>query len=165
MAKTVYRMSPLGEEARSRLENQGFYLPDIPNEDPSLPVDVSDLDSPTLMSMFSLFTAWCDYASAQVGLAVVMEREAERLLEHAEAESWRDMGKGASVTASKALVVLSDDVQDARVALDECYAYRRLVTDLSARYERDAAVLSRELTRRTSENGPKQSRRERWGNA
>jgi hypothetical protein len=165
MAKTVYRMSPIGEEARHRLENQGFYMPDAPDEEPALPTDVSDLDSPTLMALFSLFTGWCDYAAAQVGLAVVMEREAERLLEKAEAEAWRDIGKGASVTASKALVVLSDDVQDARYHLDECYAYRRLVSDLAARYERDAAVLSRELTRRTSENGPKQSRRERWGNA
>lgn len=156
-----YRVSSMGADAKASLVYQGFQLPDIPTESPTLPVDVSDLDSSELMALFSLFTSWCDYAAAQLGLAVIAEREAERALEVAEAEAWYELPK-SSVSAGKALVALSEKVQDAKFALDKNHAYRRMLSDLSVRYERDAAVLSRELTRRTSESSGKTVRRERW---
>lgn len=161
MMKGGYAVSPLGLAAADKLMKQGFEFPSIPEEIVTLPVDLSDLDAKDLMAHFSLLTSWVDYAEAQVGLAVVKERECERALDIAEAEAWRDMPK-SSVSAAKALIALNDTVQEKKVELDTAHAYRRLVTGLSARYERDAAVLSRELTRRTSEYSPKTARRERW---
>lgn len=156
-----YRTSDLGAQARASLADQGFVLPDKPSSDPVLPDDVSDLDSKSLMGLFTLFTAWCDYAAAQLGLAVVAEREMERDLEVAEAQAWKNLPK-ASVSAGKALVALSVEVQDAKFELDKTHAYRRMLSDLASRYERDAAILSRELTRRTSDSSGKTIRRERW---
>jgi hypothetical protein len=161
IVKTRYRASPLGQGAKALLEHQGFDFPSAPEEVVDLPSDVSDLDSKDLMTMFAVFTAWADYAGAQVGLSVIAEREMERALDIAEAKAWQDMPK-SSVTQGKAMIALDDSVIAAKDRLDEAYAYRRLVTDLAARYERDAAVLSRELTRRTSESAPKQTRRDRW---
>ena len=161
MSSTHYLSTPFGQTAKERLEEQGFSFPPAPDEVVELPQDVSDLGGEDLMVMFSMFTAWSDYASAQVGLAVIAEREKERALELAEAQAWQNLPKG-SVTAAKALIALDDEVRDCRDELDDAHAYRRLITDLAARYERDAAVLSRELTRRTSEYGPKQARRSKW---
>lgn len=157
-----YSMSFDGSIAVKLLGKQGFELPPKPGDPVVLPTDVSELDSSDLMTSFALFTAWTDYASAQVGLAVVAEREAERQLEHAEAKAWRDIPPKTPVTAAKAIVSLDRSVIESKQELDTAYAYRRLVSDLASRYERDAAVLSRELTRRTSESSPKMSRRDRW---
>lgn len=159
--KTKYRTSPGGQAAKALLERQGFDFPAAPEEVVDLPTDVSELDAKDLMTIFATFTAWADYAGAQVGLSVIAEREMERALDIAEARAWQEMPK-SSVTQSKALIALDETVIQAKDRLDEAYAYRRLVTDLAIRYERDAAVLSRELTRRTSEFAPKQTRRERW---
>lgn len=159
--KTKYRVSPVGQRAKSLLQNQGFGFPPAPEETVELPPDVSEVDGKELMLLLATFTAWADYAGAQVGLSVIAEREMERMLDIAEATAWKSMAK-SSVTESKAMLALDESVIHAKECLDEAHAYRRLVTDLAARYERDAAVLSRELTRRTSESSPRQARRDRF---
>lgn len=164
----MYYATDDGKEAKELLEGQGFKFPEQPNDEdqPSLPSDLSDLDDRDLMEEFALFTAWADYAAAQVGLAVIAEREAEREVDSEEARVWRDQlrfNPKAPVAAVKAVMMTDPKVIDARKIHDKAYAYRRLVADLTDRYERDAAVLSRELTRRTqSEWNARQSRRERW---
>jgi hypothetical protein len=162
----MYYASDDGREAMDRLEDQGFSFPTEPKDQPELPHDLSDLADADLMEEFSIFTAWADYAGAQSGLAVIAEREAERLLESEEARVWRDQMRfnpKAPVAAVKAVMGEDAKVSEARSLLNKAYAYRRLVQDLAERYERDAMVLSRELTRRTqSEWNAKQARRERW---
>jgi hypothetical protein len=165
MTKGAYAVSPTGLAAADKLMKQGFEFPEQPGDGATLPDDLSDLDPRDLIETFALMTAWADYAHAQVGLATISEREAERVLEKAQARYWLDSPKGATVASLRTLSVLDPDVTKAQQDLDEHHAYRRLVSDLASRYERDAAVLSRELTRRTSENSPKSTRRERWGGA
>lgn len=159
MGEATYHSSADGEEALGTLKGQGFRLPDKPDLDPALPADLSDLDDDALMEEFALFTAWADYASAQVGLAVISERKAERDLEWITGLFWSNAPRSRAVTAIKAEASQDPDVREAQEALDKAYAYRRLVSDMAARYERDANVLSRELTRRTQIDT---RRRERW---
>lgn len=161
----AYETSPVGEHVVGKLEKQGFKLPPAPDvaDQPMLPEDLSDLDDKMLMDEFALFTAWADYANAQVGLAVVAEREAERDVEWHTAVFWSDQPRTRSVTTIKAEAGQDPGIRTAQEELDKASAYRRVVSDLAARYERDAMVLSRELTRRTTgEWNAKQSRRERW---
>lgn len=164
----MYYATDDGKDAKELLEGQGFKLPEQPDEDdqPTLPSDLSDMDDSALMEEFALFTAWADYAAAQVGLAVIAEREAERGVESEEARVWRDQlrfNPKAPVAAVRAIMMIDPKVLDTRKVRDKAYAYRRLTADLTDRYERDAAVLSRELTRRTqTEWNARQSRRERW---
>lgn len=161
---TVYIASPNGETALSKVVDQGFKLPESPDREdqPALPHNLEDLDDTALMEEFSLFTAWADYASAQVGLAVISEREAELELEWQISLHYTDSPSKKAVTLTKAEALQNPDVYEARKKVEEAYAYRRVVTDLAERYERDANVLSRELTRRTSEGSVKAARREKW---
>lgn len=164
MSKTEYHVSPEGEAALSKVLSQGFALPESPGveDQPALPHDLDELDDKALMEEFSLFTAWADYASAQVGLAVIAERAAELDMEWHISLYYRDAPTKRAVTLTKAEALQNPDVYEARKKYEEAYAYRRVVSDLADRYERDAAVLSRELTRRTSEGSVKASRREKW---
>jgi hypothetical protein len=161
---TTYRVSPEGEVALAKIEDQGFHMPESPGVDskPVLPTDLSDLDDAALMEEFSLFIAWADYASAQVGLAVIAERASELELEWQISLHLTDASTKKTVTQIKGEALQNPDVYAARKKVEEAYAYRRVVSDLSDRYERDAAVLSRELTRRTNESSAKNSRREKW---
>lgn len=163
MAGTMYRASLEGEKALAKIVDQGFTLPESPGDDkPELPDDLSTLDDAGLMEEFSLFTAWADYAHAQVGLAVIAERSAELELEWQVSLHITDSPAKKTVTLTKAEALQNPDVYEARKKYEEAYAYRRVVSDLAERYERDAAVLSRELTRRTSEASVRNTRREKW---
>lgn len=146
-----YSMSPLGGEAVEKVEAQGFRLPDPPDvaDQPKLPEDLSDLDDEALMNEYALFTAWADYANAQVGLATIAEREAERHHDYITGLFWSDQPRTKPVTLIKAEAAQEPGIMEAAEALDKATAYRRVVSGLAAFYERDAAVLSRELTRRT----------------
>ena len=161
---TVYHSSPNGAAAVAKVEDQGFKLPQSPGVDdqPALPHNLEDLDDVALMEEFSLFTAWADYASAQVGLAVISEKELELELEWQISLHYTDAPTKKAVTLTKAEALQNPDVYEARRNFEEAYAYRRVVTDLAERYERDANVLSRELTRRTSEGSVKAARRDKW---
>lgn len=161
---TTYIVSPNGESALAKVLDQGFKLPESPGKDdqPALPHNLEDMDDTALMEEFSLFTAWADYASAQVGLAVIKEREAELELEWQISLHYSDASPKKAVTLTKAEALQNTDVYEARKEYEEAYAYRRVVSDLADRYERDANVLSRELTRRTSEGSVKAARREKW---
>lgn len=162
MGKTIYRMDDTGESAMKKVMEQGFAFPETPDSHPTLPTDLDELDNRDLMAEFSLFTAWADYANAQVGLASIAERDAELELEFQISLHYGSVPSRKSVTIAKAEILQNPDVYEARKKVEEAYAYKRVVSDLAARYERDAAVLSRELTRRSLDVGPKASRRDRW---
>jgi hypothetical protein len=112
------------------------------------------------------FTAWGDYASAQVGLAVITERECEMELELITADVWQKTLKvepKTSVTVLKTVALTVESVAKARRTYEDAYAYRRLISDVADRFEKDALVLSRELTRRTQmEFGARTRRRDKW---
>lgn len=144
------QVSRYGQEAMKRLASRGFSTPDQPGTPCAILEDVTELDDEGLVNELALLTAWADYAAFQHALAVVEEREAERCLASAEASNWKRRPAKATVTESRTLTNLDEDVMEAQDGLDKVYAYRKLLGELVSRYERDAAVLSRELTRRTA---------------
>lgn len=158
---TTYRLDPVGEKALEKVLDQGFHLPEVPADQPSLPSDLSELDDQSLMEELALFTSWADYAGSQVGLAVISERSAELDMEWQISRYYSDSSRSTPVTITKAEALQDPDVYASRRKFEEAHAYRRLVADLHARYERDATVLSRELTRRTSEVSSRAARRAR----
>lgn len=146
------------EDAVDAAEGQGFKLPPRPSEDhPELPSDLSELADQSLVELMVEFVAWTDYAAAQLGLAVMTERAADRTVEGVIADNWAAAlaaDPKVSVTALRMMQLNDPTVRAARVAQDSAYAYKRLISDLTERYERDGAVLSRELTRRTAGEKP-----------
>jgi hypothetical protein len=163
----TYYSSSLGDDALDSIKQQGFALPVKPAQDrPELPDDLSDLDDESLTQLMKEFTAWGDYASAQVGLAVITERECEMELELITADVWQKTLKvepKTSVTVLKTVALTVESVAKARRTYEDAYAYRRLISDVADRFEKDALVLSRELTRRTQmEFGARTRRRDKW---
>lgn len=153
-----YVMSLFGEGALRVVQKQGFRLPPRPDDHLELPSDLSAVANEQLVQLMAGLTAWADYAHAQLGLAQIAEREAQREVDNAEAAVLAGLPK-ATVTVQKAMVTEDPDVKSKKTNLDRAYAYRHVVQSLAARYDRDVAVLSRELTRRTHDAPVVPSRR------
>lgn len=145
--------------ALNSLSTKGFKIPAKPTyEIPDLPRDITELDDDDLMELFVTLTSWTDYVAPQVAVSAIDERECDRLVSVLEAtamiNNWKG-GSGDRITIAKAHILLDPRVTEARKELDEKHAYRKLVETLLQNLERDAALVSRELTRRTSDNGVK----------
>lgn len=138
--------------AAESLAKQGLHLWEQPEtEIPVLPSDLTALDDEDLMVLYSLLTAWSDFISTQVSCAQIDERAAERRL--SQEENLLMIASGANgdrVTYARAQVAADPRIVALKDVVEEAYAYRKLVESLAANVERDASLVSRELTRRTS---------------
>jgi hypothetical protein len=129
------------------------------------------------MELFAQLTAWAGFLSGQLAVAEIDERTAEAVLEAAEAtalirgyaelDASREVGPRGGVTEVRATMVkahrdLDPDVILQKQSIAERYAYRKLVGVLFTNVERDAALVSRELTRRTGSYEAKPRRESRW---
>jgi hypothetical protein len=128
---------------------------------PDLPRDITELDDEGLMDLFVQFTQWNDHLSGARAIAVINEREAERVLDTHEAHSmlanWTD-SKADRVAVTKAKIASDPKVIELREDLDTKYAFRKMIETRAENVERDSQVVSRELTRRTSDGGGFRSR-------
>lgn len=152
----------ISRKAVEGLKELGFGLSPKPGYDiPELPRDITDLDDEGLMDLFVQFTQWNDHLAGAQALAIINEREAQRAVDHAEAaamlKNWTGT-KGDRVALVKAQIAASDDLKDLYADLDTKYAYRKLIEARTLNVERDSQVVSRELTRRTSDLGGMRSR-------
>jgi hypothetical protein len=139
------------------LNELGFALTPKPEYDiPSLPRDITELDDEGLMDLFVQYTQWNDHLAGAFAIAVVNEREADSSLKNAEAvallNNWTG-AKGDRVTLVKAQIQASEAIQELIYDYDTKYAFRKLIETRTQNIERDANVVSRELTRRTSDGG------------
>ena len=159
------RMRAESDAANAALERQGLHLPERPLMDaPGLPEDITGLDDASLMYLFTQLNVWASYCAGQLACAQIDERATQRTLDYAEATAlltgWKG-GSDARVAVAKATVATDDEVRALRMTLDEDHAYRKLIEVLSANLERDVALVSREITRRSAAE-PRRSRSERW---
>lgn len=154
------RTDAVSRTAVRQLAEQGFRVPNYPDSEiPFLPPDITGLGDESLMDLFVCLTAWTDFVGMQVACAQIDERSASRALDAAEASLYsRSTSSSERVTDLKAKVAAHPDVLKARETLDEKHAYRKVIEALFSSIERDASLVSREITRRTSTS----SRRDRW---
>lgn len=132
---------------------------------PTLPRDITELDDEGLMDLFVQFTQWNDYLAGAQAVAIVNEREAQRAVDQAEAtamlKNWTGT-KGDRVALVKAQIADDDSIKDLYMDLDTKYAFRKLIETKTQNVERDSQLVSRELTRRTSDGGGMRSRTRRF---
>ena len=107
------------------------------------------------MSLYSEMVSWVNYAKAEVVKAEIMEEQSMGTLKHLEASTlinqWDDrVNKSETVTMSKARRDVDPEVAAATGSHRESRAYRKMVDTVFDRCERNAMVLSRELSRRIS---------------
>lgn len=133
-----------------------FNFPKKPGDGiPSLPLYLDELSDASLMALYSEMVSWVNYAKAEVAKAEIMEEQSLGALKYLEASTlinqWDDrVNKSETVTMSKARRDVYPEVVDATGKHRESRAYRKLVDTVFDRCERNANVISRELSRRIS---------------
>jgi hypothetical protein len=140
---------------------QGLDVPDKPdNEMPEMPSDLTELSDQDLMQLYSQIIAWSDFIAVQQSFAQTDERRIKRRLEFLEAKALiRARTVTDKITDARTNMKADPDVAEAHDTAGSAEAYRKLIEALYSNLERDAALISRELTRRTtSERG----RRDKW---
>lgn len=121
------------------------------------------------------FTRWADYSGGQLAVADVDERYADAYVDQLKAkhliETWdagdddeRPKSKRPGVTVARAGKAMDPIYQEAVQAKLNAYARRKLLAARHEAFERDAAVVSRELSRRI-ERDPSARRTARFGGA
>ena len=156
----------ISRDVLAAVNELGFSLTVKPEYDiPDLPRDITELDDEGLMDLFVQFTQWNDHLAGAQAIAIINEREAQRTLDNAEASSmlsnWTG-AKGDRITLIKAQIAASKEIQDLQHELDIKYAFRKLIETRTLNVERDSQLVSRELTRRTSDGGGMRSRTRRF---
>lgn len=148
----MFRNGATAGWAMQALYDQGLSVPDKPLGDiPTLPSDLTEVDDEELMILYTHLTAWSDFISTQVSIAQIDERESNTNLDREENRLMILSGdKGDRVTYARAQVAADPKIVALKEKTDECHAYRKLIESLAANVERNAALVSRELTRRTS---------------
>ena len=149
-------------EAKRRLEQHEIQMPTRPRlAAPELPDDLTEQPDAALMKLFSRTTRWSEYLSAQVAAAEVDERYADAVVEKIKALKSLEYKGEKTVSAAKAHAYTDDDYNDALTEQQRAYAFRKLITAVYENSERNAALLSRELTRRVNRD-TRERRVERW---
>jgi len=148
------------------LDELGFGLSAKPTEGiPELPRDITELDDEGLMDLFVQFTQWNDHLAGVQAVAIINERESQRNLDNYESTSllkkWTGT-KGETITFVKAQIAASDEMQALAIDLDTKYAFRKLIEIRTDGVEKNSRVVSRELTRRTSDGGGMRARTRRF---
>jgi hypothetical protein len=121
-----------------------------------LPADITDLSSDALGELFTRLTAWTDYIASQKVLAELEERASLKKKDFTENTMLiKRMGaqvKGERITAVKAEISINPELVELENDYEEKYAYRKLVEMLLNNHERDLALVSREITRRSNDS-------------
>lgn len=129
-----------------------------------MPRDITELSSEQLAEKFTELTAWADYIASQLAMAQIEERTAQKKLDFAEntmlVRRMNNGVKGERVTYVKAEISIDPQIQELSQTYDEKYAYRKMVEMLLNNHERDLALVSREITRRTNDQ---RAMRKDWG--
>ena len=153
----------IAKHAVDALHELGFSLAPKPEEEiPELPRDITELDDEGLMDLFIHYTQWNDHLAGAQAVAAINLREAESALKQAEATSilknWTD-NKKDTVSVLKAQGAASPEMQELRYDLDTKYAFHELLKIRTENVERNRQLVSRELTRRTSDGGMRSRQR------
>jgi hypothetical protein len=152
-------------QRRDVYRDLGINEPPTPGSDPpTLETDIDDLTDKQLMDLFVRFTRWTDYFQNQLAIEEIYEHHAEmeiRRLEGLYLTRNRPEKASEAVTWVRAQMETEPEIRGARDALKLYYARRKLKQMLFESSERDAAVVSRELTRRTDVKNPGYRRADR----
>jgi hypothetical protein len=161
----MLNLGPMSDLAVKKMAEQNINMWPDQSDQPKMPRDISVLDSDELSGLFTQLTAWSNYVAGQLAAAQVDEHVLNKKKDSLEARLFLDKDnskvKGERVTLIKAQVAADPKVEDLENQLTHAYAYRKMVEVVANNFERDVALVSREITRRT--NDIRMSRKDRLG--
>lgn len=118
------------------------------------------------MQLFVGLTRWTDYFGGLLAICDVEERSANLILEKAKAlallKAGGARGRDDRVTYAKAEVAVDPEVTEHEAAYESAHAKRRFAAVHFEASERDASLVSRELTRRIGRSEVHERRTARW---
>ena len=124
----------------------GYNDPQRPPEGiPEMIIHVDLLSDDELMHRFNLSTAWADFLSVETAKALAEEERLEDAVEEAKALAVLEGTLGLNKDRAKGVL----DTRELRLRYRTARNVRKLVESRFGNCVRDAAALSRELTRRT----------------
>ena len=161
----MLNLGPMSDLAVKKMAEQNINMWPDQSDQPKMPRDISVLDSDELSGLFTQLTAWSNYVAGQLAAAQVDEHVLNKKKDSLEAQLFlakdNSKVKGERVTLIKAQVAADPKIQDLENQLTLTYAYRKMVEVVANNFERDVALVSREITRRT--NDIRMSRKDRLG--
>ena len=142
------------DQVRHRVYDEiGVEEPEAPDFGiPRLEPILDELGDKQLMELFVKLTRWADYFANELAIEEIAERCADsevRRLEGLYMIAHKPARASEAVTWVRAQMESDTEIQTAREALRIHYARRKLKQMLFENAQRDAALVSRELTRRT----------------
>jgi hypothetical protein len=159
----MLNLGPVSSLAVKKMAEQNINMWPDQSDQPKMPKDISILDSDELSALFTELTAWSNFVAGQLAAAQVDEHVLNKKKDSLEARLFLDKDnakvKGERVTLIKAQVAADSRVEDLENQLTHAYAYRKMVEVVANNFERDVALVSREITRRT--NDIRMSRKDR----
>lgn len=151
----MLNLGPMSDLAVKKMADQNISMWPVQSEQPNMPKDISVFDSDELSSLFTKLTAWSNYVAGQLAAAQVDEYVLNKKKDSLEAKLFLDKDnskvKGERVTLIKAQVAADPKVEHLESQLMHAYAYRKMVEVVADNFERDVALVSREITRRTND--------------
>jgi hypothetical protein len=157
----VIPRTPSSEYAGPNPETESVALGQPPEfELPDLPRDLTALNDPRLMTLFSEFVAWQNYAATKLGEYEIEETRAEAAQRYAEDLVMMGASKG-EIQRTRHTLSQDKQVEDARNRAIQAYALRKTTAVVFANCERVVNLISRELSRRIA-TSPTERRNQRW---
>jgi len=151
----MLNLGPASEDAVKKLKEQNIEMWPEQSRQPLMPGDISVLDSEALSELFTKLTAWSNFVAGQLAAAEVDEKYLEKRKNTLEAKLLLakdgDKVKGERITLIKAQVNANPMIVELDEQLMKNYAYRKMVEVIANNFERDVALVSREITRRTND--------------
>jgi len=143
------------KQAVEKMKAQNINLWPEQDKQPPMPKDISLLESDELSALFTRLTAWSNFVAGQLAASQVDEKVLEKRRDMLEAKLliMKDTSKvkGERVTMMKAQVMADPDFIDVEERYMNAYAYRKMLEVVYNNFERDVALVSREITRRTND--------------
>ena len=135
------------KQAVDKMKAQNINLWPEQDKQPPMPKDISLLESDELSALFTRLTAWSNFVAGQLAASQVDEKVLEKRRDMLEAK----------------LLIMKDTskIKGERVTMMNAYAYRKMLEVVYNNFERDVALVSREITRRT--NDVRTGRKDKYG--
>ena len=151
----MLNLGPVSKEAVRKMADQNINMWPDQTKQPNMPRDISVLDSEELSELFTQLTAWSNYVAGQLAAAQVDEYVLNKKKDSLEARLFLEKDnskvKGERVTRINREVAADPRIMDLEEEVAHAYAYRKMVEVISNNFERDVALVSREITRRTND--------------
>jgi hypothetical protein len=123
---------------------------------PNLPNDITGISDTELMDAMQIQTEWQNFLSVRLVELEQAEGNAESAYELAKAAAYLEGGESKSVTEGKSRAAADEGVKAAWDVWKQAKADRKVLEITRNNRERDAALLSRELSRRIGGAGVEQ---------